>query len=1710
MKKKKKLLRIILAVLIALNQMIFYLPLNADETETADASESETVAESESSSVSDSTNETTQEQESKPAEVIKPVKNGKEFVKGVSRLSRKYRIAASSKKGMPKISGAEGVDYGGSCVLSFKNKSDYDSAIKELKKKKIGYSVDGDFSLCGDQCKASFDVKINPHAKTKIAVIDTGSELANEKISLLGDDGKDVNGHGTSMSGLILSQTDDAYIISIKAIGDNGKGSLSDVYAAVRYAIDKEVDYILMAISIKDNGNYDEFVSLVDEGINKGIRIIASAGNNNKDASGYLPAGIKGVITAGAVDEDGYKFESSNYGKCVDYYIPADSTSEAAAILSGLMIDGRESGCLKEYKPDDEEDEENNEGEEEEDPDEDEGDDEFTINKSKMTWPTKKELKAVGYTNSEAFGNAVIKACKAMKGVDYGTGNGQADCMRYVNLAYAQALKLISGLKVTDGKIPGLKRSNGNVTYKGTSLTNSKYHLVDGCTTWSEKSPHKIGHPGGINIKANGGLKASIKKLGAKKGSILLFGGKKDGEFRWTHAAIYAGTGKKVYDAPGGSMTAGVPYSKSESGSGSKTYTHVAALNYATFKENPKVSVTKASTMPGMTGDNACYSLKDTKYGLYNASGSLLHEFVLDESGKTDTYEIKDTNLKYYVQEITAGRGYVVNEKKYNVNLTSAASNGVITIKVSDEPVSSEGVLQIEKKDPESWNVITGIKLSDAVFRVDYYDSISIDSYKDLESADGETTYKIKATADITGKTADDGSARFEISPMTLSDSADEGYFSNLKGLTKLPLGTYVITEIKAPEGYKVADPSKPLIMKIHQEGNSAVAYYSADPSIYQVLEDKIVIKEDSVKGKGSFRKKINVNEEDDIDKTLYNAEGTTYNVYHKISKNLALSIIFGKDGKISEVKYAEGVKPEGDNGGNESLVLPVGEYYAKEIHSGYGLYLDASEVPFEITENNVSEMEFSDEPVFARFDCLIKKVRSNDVSDDVTELVPVEGAEFSILYFADFIEDESYKEKNPSRSWLFKTDRDGKLFYDEEHFVSGSSLFKNKDGEFFVPQGTYVISETKAPMGTSASKEVRVIVVRFARDIIKGSDNDPARSEASRSTLFSNTVSEIKDGIIEYYNDFESSISTLALSTANGSKHIAAETGVSITDTLTYKNLLPGYQYKIRAWLVRSDGTEVVKPFDTVLKINTEEERNGQVSIPFVIDASVLQGETLTVMEEIYIIDKTEKELLYLKHDDINNEDQQVYIPLVKTEFIDEKVDGFDDDDKLKLTSYGKDVKLTDYVSYKNLIVGKKYKLSGTILVKDTGKALLNSKGRQYTATVEFEADKKDSIIKVVFEHVDLTEFTGPIVCVEKLSADGIDLVTHNDLDDKDQTLTVPGIKTSAADNTNKTKTLTYTETVDIKDKVSYTGLKKGKTYQVTGILMDKETGKVYTDKDGGQYVKTVEFVPEDSDGVVEVLFEKVKITYEYKEIVVFEKLFEAKNKVVLAVHEDINDKDQTVYRPFASTVASSSSGSKNITGTKGNVKITDKVMYKGFTPGNTYKTVATLYKKDGTQLMNNGTPVTNSISFTPSKRDGTIEVPLTFNLEMISYGESVVIFENIYDLATDEEVKSGTQKEDIEIVRHHDLNNKEQTLKYKNPVIPKTGEGTSPAMVIGLLLLCASAGPMAFAIRAKRGAKGQARRQSRRKPDVNSLWCSLKRKKRDGSSRVWRNWSP
>lgn len=119
-----------------------------------------------------------------------------------------------------------------------------------------------------------------------------------------------------------------------------------------------------------------------------------------------------------------------------------------------------------------------------------------------------------------------------------------------------------------------------------------------------------------------------------------------------------------------------------------------------------------------------------------------------------------------------------------------------------------------------------------------------------------------------------------------------------------------------------------------------------------------------------------------------------------------------------------------------------------------------------------------------------------------------------------------------------------------------------------------------------------------------------------------------------------------------------------------------------------------------------------------------------------------------------------------------------------------------------------------------------------------------------------------------------------------------IPELGTTATIDGKKEFTANGDITID--DVVSYKNLTVGKEYTISGVLMDKATGKAFL-VDGKEVCSEVTFTPETADGEVTVsfTFDGSVITKE-TEIVVFETLYRDGKEI--AVHSDIDDKDQTV----------------------------------------------------------------------------------------------------------------------------------------------------------------------------------------------------------------------
>ena len=183
-----------------------------------------------------------------------------------------------------------------------------------------------------------------------IALIDSGvnGDLADASVNLTTESDEDANGHGTKLAQIIKDWAGDkASIISIKAFNSDGTASISTVAAAVKYARLLGVDIINISASVLDSDNVKPLKDEVQNALEAGITVVASAGNDADDASKYVPANIDGVDTVGsAVSLDGWStFKASattNVGDCVDFYYIADSTSEAAAMETAILASGNE------------------------------------------------------------------------------------------------------------------------------------------------------------------------------------------------------------------------------------------------------------------------------------------------------------------------------------------------------------------------------------------------------------------------------------------------------------------------------------------------------------------------------------------------------------------------------------------------------------------------------------------------------------------------------------------------------------------------------------------------------------------------------------------------------------------------------------------------------------------------------------------------------------------------------------------------------------------------------------------------------------------------------------------------------------------------------------------------------------------------------------------------------------------------------------------------------------------------------------------------------------------------------------------------------------------------------------------------------------------------------------------------------------------------
>ena len=428
-------------------------------------------------------------------------------------------------------------------------------------------------------------------------------------------------------------------------------------------------------------------------------------------------------------------------------------------------------------------------------------------------------------------------------------------------------------------------------------------------------------------------------------------------------------------------------------------------------------------------------------------------------------------------------------------------------------------------------------------------------------------------------------------------------------------------------------------------------------------------------------------------------------------------------------------------------------------------------------------------------------------------------------------------------------------------------------------------------------------------------------------------------------------SIATTLAQTSTGNKTIVLDTtAVSLTDQISFHNLVKNEKYKFISTLMMSDGTTVVSGAPVIEKEFTvnSADVSDTANFTFNVNPDDFNGKTIVAFNKLYVYDTVSATyVLVASEEDKTNLSQTVGFnpsgtPSMTTVATD-KANG------THTMSLATDAQIKDVVSMENLITGMGYKLVSEVYDKDSGSKVTSipTVETPFTATA-LTMDKE------VFITVDTTDpaLTGKnLVVYETLYSGSTKICEHCSLADTNQTVTVPGnpiISTEAKSSTG-TKTIPYSTSAVIIDKVSYEDVVKGTEYTL-------KTTVRYTDgTDTGITVADTKFTPSDTTGSVDVNISFNSTSFRGKDLVVYEELYIGTVKV--AEHCDKTDAKQTVKvdSPTMSLVTSATyeDGTRVVPYTDTSATVTDAATYTGLdTTVNYTMTTTVVYKSSGSAV--------------------------------------------------------------------------------------------------------------------------------------------------------------
>lgn len=1009
-----------------------------------------------------------------------------------------------------------------------------------------------------------------------------------------------------------------------------------------------------------------------------------------------------------------------------------------------------------------------------------------------------------------------------------------------------------------------------------------------------------------------------------------------------------------------------------------------------TFHNKGKLKLKKASSNPGISDGNPCYSLEGATYGVYSDPGCTQQVGTLTCNASGDSNVIDIAPGTYYVKETKAGKSYALDGGIHKVNVSGGQT---ATVNVTDAPQNDPADMLVAKVDAETGKAspLGAGTLAGAEFTVKYYDGFYT-----------QENLPEKATRTWVLKTDEDGftglsSAREN--PDIYLSSGDSFYQTADGKMYTLPLGTVTIQETKAPAGYLLSDSTVHLQQVTSNTSSEFVSTF-VEPS-----EDAPTVREQVKRGDIAFNK---VHGED-----MTGLAGVPFKITSKTTGESHIAITDVNGILTTEASACPHTR---NTNGNDAALNADGTVDESKLSIDNGLWFSGSKDAQTAADDSKGALPY-DTYSFEELRCA-----ANDSLNIVKFEVTVSRDAYTI--------DRGTVDDNPIEIGTTATDGadgDHKLLASNQAEIVDTVSYKGlKKGTEYELKGALMDAETGEALKDTAGKEI-IATAKFTPKASSGKQKVKFKFDATllgghRAVVFERLYldgkiqathedPEDEDQTVEF---LPVEIGTTATDAADGDKAIGVGKAVTVEDEVSYKNLATGREYTVTGTLMDSATGEPLKDVDgnavTASTTFEPEDTEGKVKVTFTVDTSTLSNKKLVVFERLEADGN-----VIARHEDLTDEGQTVEVipPEIKTS----AADGADGDKEV--TADGK-ATIVDTVKYTGLVPGTEYELQGTLMDAEIGEALKGADGKEITASAKFTPQAQDGSQDVTFTF-DASALGGAkTVVFEKLFVDGTLIGSHEDPTDKDQTVEIPpSLKTTAA-TIQGSKVVKPEDEVAIVDTVHLKGLRPGQSYTLTASINKKADGTQLTLTDvkdistlAGNGVQKGSDSAESSSDLSKALVD-VTGTGSFVNIPEGAKL--SKNEdgtytlTVPGATKDAADIVTKLSGGQVKLVPSESSDKADGAGTTTDTESTGKDSTLG-----TYEVIA------------NG-----QVRFTPAVSDLDVDVPMVFKASDIA-GQQAVVFESLQRETDGKEISKETDLEDtdqtIDIENTPEGKNLEQT---------------------------------------------------------------------------------